>query len=155
MSSSDRQEKIKQLKVNVKRKEVLSTLSSQIPVTIEDFLSIEETTRVSKKVYEIIDTITNQTELVKDYQINVNSLMDIKEWTKGFQDKVAILHRHDRDTGAIIMTIQSFWENVEDILSFVGFTDGYRDLVVLDKNLQFGVCIERHEYHNSLVVWQS
>ncbi|MBP2001375.1 hypothetical protein J2Z69_002418 [Paenibacillus shirakamiensis] len=154
MSSSDRQEKIKQLKINVKRKEVLSTLSGQIPVTIEDFLSIEETTRVSKKVYEIIDTITNQTELVKDYQINVNTLLHTKERTKGFQNNnVAILHRHDRDTGALVMTIESFWGNMNEILSFVGFKDGYRDLVVVDKDLQFGLCIERHEYHNNLVVW--
>ncbi len=154
MVSSDRQRKVDKLKTNVKRKEVLSILSSRIPVTIEDFLSIEETIRVSRRAYEIIDTITNQTELVKDYQINVNSLLHTKEWTKGFQDKkVAILHRYDRDTGALVMTIESFWGSMDEILSFVGFKDGYRDLIAVDENLQFGLCIERHEYHNNLVVW--
>lgn len=156
MSDLYRKERIQELNVRVKRRELVSRLNHQLPEMEMNFLSIEETADFSKKVYEKIDTISDQVKLPKDYQTSVNSILNNKERIDRLQNKdIVILHRNDSETGALVLDVQYFWGNIDSVIALSGFKDGYRDLIVVEKNMNFGLCIERHEYYNKLVVWLS
>lgn len=152
----DRQDRIRQLKVYAKRKEIVTCFNPSISVTTEDFISIEETINLTEEVYKRLDATPNQSKIEKEYQTSRDSLLALKEKTRMFFDKdVVLLHRLDRESGAVVMSLHCFWFNLDYLLDFIGFRDGYRDLVAVDKNLEFGICIERHEYYNNLALWYS
>lgn len=60
------------------------------------------------------------------------------------------MHFKDRECGAVKINVKDFFEHLDDIAKF---KEGYRDLIFVDEELRYGICIERYEYFNRLVIW--
>lgn len=154
-NEENRSNKIKELKLKSKRKSICKKLDNIInDLDIESFISVEDTIVISKKVYEKIDKVTNQEEIEKDIETNLIKVASLKEKYEMFFDENAILfHYDDRECGAIKIKTKDFFEHLEDIAEFTKFKGGYRDLILVDEDLKYGICIERYEYFNKLTIW--
>ena len=150
-----RSNKIKELKLKAKRKFICKKLDNIISdLGIESFVSVEDTRIISKKVYEKIDTLKNQQEINKNIEDNLIKVTCLKEKYKMLLNQKAVLfHFEDGECGAIKIKIKDFFESLDTIAEFTKFKEGYRDLIFVDEDLKYGICIERYEYFNKLVVW--
>jgi len=107
-----------------------------------------------KKVYEKIDTIPNQKALPTDPNIAKEEVLNLKESIRHLLDKrVVLFHGDNGDTGALIIELGDFFNNLCWYLNFVRFISGYGDVVLVEENLKFGVCVERYEYQNNMITW--
>lgn len=154
-NEENRSDKIKELKMKSKRKGICKKLDNIInDLEIEPFIPVEDTIVISKKVYEKIDTLTNQEEIDKNIEANLIKVASLKEKYKMFFYENAILfHYEHRECGAIKIKIKDFFEHLDDIAEFTKFKGGYRDLILVDEDLKYGICIERYEYFNKLAIW--
>ncbi len=154
-NEENRSNKIKELKMKSKRKGIYIKLVNIINnLEIESFISVEDTIVISKKVYKKLDTLINQEEMEKDIESNLIKVASLKEKYKIFFNENAILfHYEDRECGAIKIKVEDFFEHLADIAEFTKFKGGYRDLILVDEDLKYGICIERYEYFNKLAVW--
>ena len=154
-NQEDRNNKIKELKMKSKRKVICQKLANITnSLNVESFISVEDTIVISNKVYEKIDTLRNQEEIDKNIESNLNELAKLKEEFRMFFNENALLfHYEDRECGAIRIKVEDFFRCLDDIAEFSKFREGYRDLIFVDENLKYGICIERYEYFNKLAVW--
>ena len=53
-----------------------------------------------------------------------------------------------------MIKVSDFFNNISKIFEFTSFSDGRRDLLFVDKNFRFGICIERYEYYNCISNWR-
>lgn len=150
-----RSNRIKELKMKSKRKCICKKLANIInDLEIEAFISVEDTIVVSKKVYEKIDSLTNQEEIDKDIECNLIKVDSLKEKYKiVFNESAILFYYEDRECGAIKIKVKDFFEHLDDIAEFTKFKGGYSDLILVDKDLKYGICVERYEYFNKLAVW--
>lgn len=134
--------------LKAKRKSICERLNN---IDSNSFISIEDTIAISKKVYEKIDTLISQEEIEKDVEDNLAKVARLKERVeKIFNDKAVLVHFKDRECGAVKINVKDFFEHLDDIAKF---KEGYRDLIFVDEELRYGICIERYEYFNRLVIW--
>lgn len=154
-NKENRSNKLKEIKMKLKRKDICKMLNNFMDdLQIDSFISVEHTIVMSKKVYEKMDTLINQEEIEKDIESNLTKVASLKERYKMFFNENAILFHHDdRECGAIKIKVGCFFEHLDDIAHFSGFKGGYRDLILVDEDLKYGICIERSEYFNTLAVW--
>ncbi|MEK5332835.1 hypothetical protein NSQ74_15370 [Lysinibacillus sp. FSL W8-0992] len=66
---------------------------------------------------------------------------------------MVLFYEYDDEVDGIFISLDIFINNIQEILDFVGFTEGRMDLLFSDENLVAGICIERFEYENILTVW--
>lgn len=154
-NEENRSNKIKELKMKSKRKSICKKLANIInDLEVESFISVEDTIVISKKVYEKIDAFINQEEIEKDVESNLIKVASLKEKYKMvFNEKAILFHYEDRECGAIKIKVEDFFEHLADIAEFTKFKGGYRDLILVDEDLKYGICIERYEYFNKFVIW--
>lgn len=134
--------------LKAKRKSICERLNN---IDSNSFISVEDTIAISKKVYEKIDTLISQEEIEKDVEDNLAKVARLKERVeKIFNDKAVLVHFKDRECGAVKINVKDFFEHLDDIAKF---KEGYRDLIFVDEELRYGICIERYEYFNRLVIW--
>lgn len=134
--------------LKAKRKSICERLNN---IDSNSFISVEDTIAISKKVYEKIDTLISQEEIEKDVEDNLAKVARLKERVeKIFNDKAVLVHFKDRECGAVKINVKDFFEHLDDIAEF---KEGYRDLIFVDEELRYGICIERYEYFNRLVIW--
>ena len=144
-----------ELRIRLRRRVIFNTLKKFIPsIDNELYIEIEETKLISEKLYRKVDEIKAYEDLNKDEYSNLKRVLAYKEKFKMIFNESAILfHYEDDETGAIRIKVKDFFENLYDISSFTGFSKGCGDLVLINEDLKYGVCIERYEYFNKLVVW--
>lgn len=154
-NEENRSNKIKELKMKSKRKSICKKLANIInDLEVESFISVEDTIVISKKVYEKIYTLTNQEEIEKGIETNLIKVASLKEKYKMvFNENAILIHYEDRECGAIKIKVEDFFRCLDDIAEFSKFREGYRDLILVDEDLKYGICIERYEYFNKLAVW--
>ncbi|MEG0051355.1 MAG: hypothetical protein RR712_04180 [Terrisporobacter sp.] len=150
-----RRERIKELKIKSKINCICKTWNQVINcIEVDSFISIEDTIRISEEVYNKIDKLPNQEKINTDVELNLDKVANLEEVFKIFFDENAIvLHYEDRECGAIKIKVEDFFKYLDSIAEFCKFKEGYSDLVLVDENLKYGICVERYEYFNKLFVW--
>lgn len=58
-----------------------------------------------------------------------------------------------REIEVIYLKKESIIENLDILLEKIGFTSGNEDFILVEKNFQAGLCVERIEYHYELISW--
>ncbi|WP_434799143.1 YxiF family protein [Terrisporobacter vanillatitrophus] len=154
-NGDNRRERIKELKIKSKRNSICKTWNSVINcLGADSFISIEDTIRISEEVYNKIDTLPNQEKINIDVEPNLNKVANLEKIFKiFFYENAILLHHEDRECGAIRIKVEDFFKYLGDIAEFSKFKEGYSDLVLVDENLKYGICVERYEYFNKLFVW--
>ncbi|OOR53893.1 hypothetical protein BGP34_27650 [Bacillus mycoides] len=54
---------------------------------------------------------------------------------------------------AVKLNIAEVFDNLEELSTISRFLTGYADFVLVGDDLEFGVCIERTEYHYEFSMW--
>ncbi|MGE1125731.1 YxiF family protein, partial [Bacillus wiedmannii] len=54
---------------------------------------------------------------------------------------------------AVKLNIAEVFDNLEELSTISRFLTGYTDFVLVGDDLEFGVCIERTEYHYEFSMW--
>ena len=151
----DRNNRIRELRMKLNRRIMCKELGDIID-KLEDksFISVEDTIEISKKVYEKIDITIEQQEIQKDINDNLIKVTVLKDKYSTILNEYGILfHKEDRECGAIKVKVEDFFKNIGYIVKFTGFEDGYRDLIFVGQDLEYGICIEEYEYYNKLISW--
>lgn len=154
MSNEKRKQKIEDLKKISKRKYLIKELNGYINVSLDELLTPEETIIFRKQVYDKLDSLPQKqrigdTDYKKNIEISIKLLNNILDSIK-FKDKnVRIL----LSTEAVKIRVNEVFENLNIMLEKIGFLSGKGDFILVDENLDFGVCIERTEYYYELCMW--
>ena len=122
-----------------KRKGICKKLDNIInDLEIESFIPVERHYSNIKKVYEKIDTLTNQEEIDKNIEANLIKVAKLKKKSiKCFFMKMQYCFiMRDRECGAIKIKIKDFFEHLDDIAEFTKFKGGYRDLILVDERFK-------------------
>jgi len=153
----NRRDRIEELKIKSKRRNICSELTGIIDnIEINSFISIKDTIEISKRIYEKMDALSSQEKINKDIKTNLAVIAELKSEYAIYSNECAVLfHSEDRECGAIKVKVEDFFNHLVDIFELTSFAKGHRDLIFVHENLKFGICIERYEYFNKLVVWKS
>ena len=144
----------KEIKKNIKRKVLSKKINEFLPSFDENsFINIDETIAFSENVYKKIE-LMEQIILNKHLESNLKEIYKIKNTFSNVNTKNGVLlHYYDSISGAVLISVNDFFENIELILDFSEFSLGKRDLIFAHQFLKFGICIERYEHYNKLVIW--
>ncbi|MBL0385778.1 hypothetical protein JJB07_03870 [Tumebacillus sp. ITR2] len=109
---------------------------------------------MSKTLYQLLSTLPVTRQLGKGHDEAYQALVQVNSQLGKVSDEhVVLLHLQDRDSGAVVIKVSDYLEHLQMLMDFAGFFIGRRDFVLVHPELDFGICIERFEYHNNLVVW--
>lgn len=153
--NEDMKKRKKELKINLNRKVIIEELSKYLILQPDSFLSIEDTCILQNELYKKVDVYNNFKVLEKDISTNLKEVYNLKQFFKAYLNYKAVLFYYKAcDYGAIQIVTNNFFENIEKMAYFTKFKDGYSDLILVDQELKFGLCIERNEYVNKMTFWK-
>ncbi len=119
-------------------------------LTAEQFLDFDASQRLLAEVYRKVRTLQKKKSLVAtDFQNVLSILNDLKQKRKNLDEVSVIFYYLDTTkVGGIKIKFKEFWNLLEKIGSHPR-----TDIIVIDENLAFGICIEIEEYNYLLTVW--
>lgn len=152
--NADMEKRKEVLKINLNRRRLLEELSQYLILQPDSFLSVDDTFVLQTELFKKVDSLNSFKVLEKDISANLKEVYDLKDFFKDYLSQKAVLFYHKAcDYGAIKIFINDFFENIEQLAYFTKFKDGYSDLILVDQELKFGLCVERNEYVNKLTFW--
>lgn len=156
MDEQSRENRIYELKLKSKRKNICLSINNTISdVDTNSFISINDTIEMSNKIYEKIDSLNNQVKIGKEAEVNISAILDLKKDYQSYNSEYGVLfHEDDRECGALMLKVSDFFDNISMIFDLTAFSAGRRDLIFVDKDFKFGICIERFEYYNCVSNWR-
>ncbi|MFR3729051.1 hypothetical protein [Lacrimispora sp.] len=150
----DLKKRKEELKINLNRKRIVEELSKYLILQPDSFLSVDETFILQTELFKKVDSLNSFKVLEKDISDNLKEVYSLKNFFKNYLSQKAVLFYHKScDYGALEIFIKDFFENIEQLAYFTKFKDGYSDLILVDRELKFGLCVERNEYVNKLTYW--
>lgn len=154
MNNDKRKEKIDALKKITKRKYLIKELNNYIKVSYDELLPQEENIIFRKKVFDKLNSLTEKQRIgdedyKKNTEISINLLNHMKD-NINFKDKKARLLLSNE---AVKVNINEVFENLNIILEKTNFLNGRGDFILVDDNLNYGVCIQRTEYYYEFCMW--
>ncbi|WNS43297.1 hypothetical protein [Paenibacillus sp. MMS20-IR301] len=118
-------------------------------LTDEYFLNPEESITARTMVYNLVKKYCN-TKPLKDIREVINDLKSILGSNQHMNNKkVALLHYHDVESGALSLTFSEFAAHFEGIIEFLSG----QEIVLFQIEGDFGICFEAEEYNYLRTVW--
>lgn len=152
--NADMEKRKEERKLLLNRKRIIEELSPYLTLQPDAFLSVDDTFVLQTELYKKVDSFLNHTVLEKDISTNLKAVYDLKCLFEDYLSQKAVLFYHKAVFyGAIEILTNQFFENIEQLAHFTKFSDGYSDLILVDRELKFGLCVERNEYVNKLTSW--
>lgn len=153
--SAELEKRKKELQISLNRKMIIDELNKYLTLQLDSFLSIDDTLVLQNELFKKVDSINKFKILEKDISANLKEVYELKNYFENFLMHKAILFYHKAfEYGAIEILTKDFYNNIEILASFTKFKDGYSDLLLVDRELKFGLCVERNEYVNKMTYWQ-
>ena len=154
MDNYVRKEKIDALKKISQKKYLIKELNQYINVSYDELLSQEENIVFRKKVFDKINSLTEKQKVgnedyKKNREITINLLNNIKN-NSNFKDKKARLLI---STECVKVSMDEVFRNIDIILEKTDFLNGRGDFILVDDDLNYGICILRTEYYYEFCMW--
>lgn len=145
----------KEFKIKLKRHVLYKTWRNKIKcLKIESFISIEDSIKLRQNVLNKVDNSSNKKILRDNYELNLKELANLKNlFIPFFEENAILFHSEILECGAIKIKVKHFFEYLDDIPEFTKYKIGWGDIIFVDKNLKYGICLERFEYFHQLCVW--
>lgn len=138
--------KMKQSRIAVNRKFFEKT---GMKLSDEHFLSPDASISVRTMVYKTVKDCRN-TQQLKNLGEVIEDLKTIFRSNQHLRnERVALLHYQDVESGAIIITFAEFSNHFEKIIDFLGG----QDVVIFQIEGNFGICFEAEEHYYLKSVW--
>ncbi|WP_177177411.1 hypothetical protein, partial [Bacillus sp. MUM 116] len=149
----------KLLQMKSKRNNIIKDMKTkEIHLNLDSFIEPQYSYDLLRKLFNKIDNLGENKEESKfehsTYKA-VNQLrMLCKKIPKQLQENEVILfHLNYLDTGAIILSLEDIFRDINWIVNFSGYSNGEFDFVVVEPTFNFGVCIEGFEYWDTFTIW--
>lgn len=132
----------------------MEELNKYLTLQLDSFLSVEDTLVLQTELFKKVDSIDKFKILEKEVSVNLKEVYELKKPFEDYlMDKAVLFYHKAYDYGAIEIFTKDFFDNIELLASFIKFKDGYCDLLLVDRGLKFGLCVERNEYFNKMTYW--
>jgi hypothetical protein len=156
---NERKEKIKLLQMKSKRNNIIKEMKTKdIHLTLDSFLEPQYSYDLLGDLFNKIDKLGENKEEIK-FEHNTNKTviqlwMLYKKIPKQLKEKEVILfHLNYLDTGAIILSLEDIFRDINWIVNFSGYSNGAFDFAVVESTFNYGICIERFEYWDTFTIW--
>lgn len=155
----DRKEKIEALKIKNNRKFIIENLKECLDgYEFQGFVEKKKVKLLFSQAYSYI--YENEKKKVWDpILVDENSEAIIKKLILDNQllnehdSQMVLFYQDKEELDAIYLSPLTFLKNINNILKFVGYSDGEFDLMFVKEDLSIGICIELDEYNNRLFTW--
>lgn len=111
-----------------------------------------------KKAYDMLDTQNNKTLIQgKDSTENIClSRQYLKKLSQSFDSthmEGRLIFSIGHGLEAVLLEVQDVFDNLEILLDLINFSSGNGDFLLVAEDFQFGIGIERTEYHYEISIW--
>ncbi|PEY32975.1 hypothetical protein CN354_20025 [Bacillus cereus] len=143
---------------NAQRKDLINKVSKFIPISIDSFMDRETNSIFCKELFSKLDNLSDRTIFGNmNYEENRKLSLELLEKVAKIiqfpanQGRLFFFREHGIE--AVKLDINEIFDNLEEISIITNFLNGYGDFILVGDDLEFGVCIERTEYHYEFSMW--
>ncbi|MEW9180385.1 hypothetical protein AB2553_08085 [Bacillus mycoides] len=145
-------------KRNASRKELIDELSNIVTISMDSFMDAESNDLFCKELFNTLEQNSNIKNFGStDYEENGRlSIALLKETAKNIKFPVnqgRLFFSKGGKIEAVKLNLAEVFNNLEELSTISRFLTGYADFVLVGDDLEFGVCIERTEYHYEFSMW--
>lgn len=152
----DRAEKIEKLKIKSKRKKLYQAINESIKNISINFIEIEDTIKLRDEIIaymEMMDTecssliFSSDISCVDIYKSNLDVFSNLRE------EDIVFFHNEFLNLGAIELNLGVLIDNIDYMLCISDLFKGGCGMFLVDKNMEFGLCLWKTEYDIRLYKW--
>lgn len=149
------EELMQKTKIKTTRQELINKFNEiGMQITISSFLDVEYSKVLAGNAYRKLDELENL-EKIKNFKEVVHKLLEIRALHHNRDDHMVILYPYESlVTGAISIKFSEFWKHLKGILKTIYFDTGNNHLIVIDQEMQFGICSITYEDYFTLTSWE-
>lgn len=157
--NKDRKERIMNLQIKNSRKLLYEKINMRLDdIKLDDFISLNDTKILQEKVFSIMADMDTKNEfLISPLNVSYEKILeDNKQYfEQKAGDKIVFFHHDALDIGAIELNVRTVLKNISYIVaeSEMGVR-GCRILLV-SRDVKYGLCLWRGEYEIKLYKWMT
>ncbi|MEN1934183.1 hypothetical protein AAIE21_00930 [Paenibacillus sp. 102] len=143
---------------DAQRKDLIDEVSKFIPISIASFMDPEANSIFCKELFSKLDnlsdrTIFGNTNYEENKKLSLELLEEVVKIINFPANQGRLFFFREHGIEAVNLDINELFQNLEEISIITNFLNGYGDFILVGDNLEFGVCIERTEYHYEFSIW--
>lgn len=140
------------------RKELIDELSNIVTVSMDSFMDPESNDLFCKDLFNTLTQTSNiknfgSTNYEENRRLSIALLKEIAKTIKFTVNEGRLFFSKGGKIEAVKLNIAEIFDNLEVLSTISRFLTGYADFVLVGDDLEFGVCIERTEYHYEFSMW--
>lgn len=148
----------RKVKRNANRKELINELSSIVTISMESFMDAESNDLFCKELYSKLEKnsdikIFGDTDYKENRKLSIALLKETIKTIKFPVNQGRLFFSRGGKLEAVKLNITEVFDNLEALSAISRFLTGSADFILVGDDLEFGVCIERTEYHNEFSMW--
>lgn len=140
------------------RKELIDELSNIVTVSMDSFMEPESNDLFCKNLFNTLTQTSNiknfgSTNYEENGRLSIVLLKETAKTIKFPVDQGRLFFSKGGKFEAAKLNIAEVFENLEELSTISRFLTGYADFVLAGDDLEFGIVIERTEYHYEFSMW--
>ncbi|SDY76991.1 hypothetical protein SAMN04488156_102297 [Bacillus sp. 166amftsu] len=148
----------RKVKRNANRKELINELSNIVTISMESFMDAESNDLFCKELYSKLEKnsdikILGDTDYKKNRQLSLELLKETYKNVNFPTNQGRLFFSRDSEEEAVKLNINEIFDNLVDLSIKTQFLTGHTDFILVGDDLEFGVVIERTEYHYEFSIW--
>ncbi len=146
------------VKRNASRKELIDELSHIVTISIDSFMDAESNDLFCKELFNTLKQNSNiknfgSTDYKENRRLSIALLKETVQTIKFPVNQGRLFFSKGGKIEAVKLNIAEVFDNLEELSTISRFLTGYADFVLVGDDLEFGVVIERTEYHYEFSMW--
>ena len=143
---------------NAQRKALINAVSKFIPISIDSFMDPEDNSIFCKELFSKLDNLSDRrifgdTNCKENRKLSLVLLEEVAKTIKFPVNQGRLFFYRRCGIEVVKLNINGIFDNLEEISIITNFLNGYGDFILVGDDLEFGVCIERTEYHYEFSMW--
>lgn len=119
----------------------------------EPFLDVEENDLFCKNIYSFLNNLKNRIQIQGDSYKSLQLLNETIDSIKVIPKQGRLLFFRENEIEAVLVNVNEVFSRLNKMVELTRFSAGYGDFILVGKDFNFGLCIERTEYFYELSVW--
>lgn len=146
------------VKRNADRKELINELSNIVAISMDSFMDAESNDLFCKELYSKLEKnsdikIFGDTNYKENIKLSIKLLKETVKTIKFPVNEGRLFFSRGGRIEAVKLNITEVFNNLEDLSAVSRFLNGNGDFVLVGDDLEFGLCVERTEYHYEFSMW--
>ena len=153
----DRKERIQNLQIKNRRKLLCEKINMHLDdIKLDDFISLYDTKKLQEIVFSIMEDMDAKNEfLISSLDVSYGKILeDNKQYFEQKDgDKIVFFHHDALEIGAIELNIRTVLNNISYIVSESEMGIRGCRILLVSKDVKYGLCLWRGEYEIKLYKW--